>query len=458
VERLAGELGQLTGRADGAGEGAGGQVEREAEVVPGARLQSAHLFETVAVAHEQRVRRDAELDGGGDDRALADVEAIRRAAGRGVEVAEVEVEVQRLGVCRRARRHDRLPQAVARLAAADADAAGSGGVDVDVRALRFREHRVRSGGEPGLGRGLAGLLKFEGQVRPAHARRRPRGRGAFAGEGRELRVDLGDLPGAFRFEPLLLGRRREGDEVDRVLRLLAARERVLRAGEDAVEAVVVVGRDGVVLVVVAAGAADRQPEDGPAENFDRVGDVEVAERVGAGVVAEPLGDGDEPCGDHPVAVQLRRSVAGDEIPGHLFAQEHVVRLVVVERADHPVAVLVRLADRVVGAVAGGVRVADHVEPVPPPALPVMRRREQALDHACERVRVGVVDERRDLLGRGRQAGQVERCPPDQRPPVGRAVGAEAVRFQLGEDEPVDVTGGPRRVGDRRRGGRRHGLQ
>ena len=85
------------------------------------------------------------------------------------------------------------------------------------------------------------------------------------------------------------------------------------------------------------------------------------------------------------ACRSASSVGGQQVAGELLADELVVGQVAVEGVDHPVAVAVHLRDRVVGVVAGGVGVADDVEPVPAPALAVGRRGEQPVDDLRERV-------------------------------------------------------------------------
>ena len=134
------------------------------------------------------------------------------------------------------------------------------------------------------------------------------------------------------------------------------------------------------------------------------------------------------------ACRSASSVAGQQVAGELLADELVVGHVAVEGVDHPVAVAVHLRDRVVGVVAGGVGVADHVEPVPAPALAVGGRGEQPVDDLREGVRRLVRQERVDLLGRRRQAGQVEGRAADQRPLVGGRRGRQALRLELREDE------------------------
>src|SRR5207253_3022024 len=76
-------------------------------------------------------------------------------------------------------------------------------------------------------------------------------------------------------ERLGLLRRDERDEVALLLFELDPRPGVARALEDAIKRVVVVVREGIELVVVAARAIDRESQEGPAEVVDRVLDREV---------------------------------------------------------------------------------------------------------------------------------------------------------------------------------------
>ncbi len=84
----------------------------------------------------------------------------------------------------------------------------------------------------------------------------------------------------------------------------------------------------------------------------------------------------------------RRAVAGrDLIGGDLEQEEAVVGHVVVEGLDDPVAIGRGLHEESLLAgvdVALGVGVPGHVQPVPGPLLAVMRRGEQAVDHAARR--------------------------------------------------------------------------
>ena len=102
-----------------------------------------------------------------------------------------------------------------------------------------------------------------------------------------------------------------------------------RAGEDAVERVVVLGGDRVELVVVAAGAGDRQAEQAAADDVDPVVDDVVL------VVQEPPADASgTPCAASGPGSSPRSSWSA----ASCSTQEPVEGQVVVERPDDVVAV------------------------------------------------------------------------------------------------------------------------
>ena len=107
-----------------------------------------------------------------------------------------------------------------------------------------------------------------------------------------------------------------------------------------------------------------------------------------------------------MAIRASVSPVGQLVAGELLADEAVVGLVVVERADDVVAVAPGVGLGVVALVAVGLGEPDEVEPVPAPLLAVAGRVEQAVDQLLVGVGRRVVDEGVDLLGRRRQAGQV----------------------------------------------------
>ena len=224
-------------------------------------------------------------------------------------------------------------------------------------------------------------------------------------------------------------------------RLIAAADLVGRdAAEERQHPVVVGLRNRVAAVVVAAGTADRHAEHHPGGRIeDRVEIVVLGERgVRRFVVPDPqsqIAGGDDRGG--------RRVV--DLVAGELVRQELVVRHVRVERVDHPVAVAPGGGLLAVPLVAVRLRVADKVEPVPAPALAVVRRREQAVDEALPGVGALILLEGLDLLQGRRQPGQVVGCAPDQCPAVGGGRRFEAGRLDSGEQEVVDRVERPVRV-------------
>jgi hypothetical protein len=207
---------------------------------------------------------------------------------------------------------------------------------------------------------------------------------------------------------------------------------LLRNAKEREEPVVLALGDRVVLVGVALGAADRQPEpDGAGRRRP----------VGHGVEAE-LQRVDPPLlVEHRVAVEpggdlLRRGGVRQQVPGELLDGEPVERHVGVERVDHPVAVRPDGA-RPVLLVAVGVGVPGQVEPPPRPPLAVVRRGEEPVHHLLVGVRRLVREEGIHLRRRRRQADQVEVHPPDERVPVRLGRWLQPLLLQPGEDERVD---------------------
>ncbi len=131
-------------------------------------------------------------------------------------------------------------------------------------------------------------------------------------------------------------------------------------------------------------------------------------------------------------------VGEEDVGGDLLADEPGVGLVAVERLDEVVAVRPGVGPDAVLVVAVGLGEVDQVHPVPRHALAVVGRGEQAVDQPLVGVGPVVAEERLDLLGRRRQAGQVEREAADQgsggRP---RGPGSSPFARETGLDEGVD---------------------
>jgi hypothetical protein len=91
--------------------------------------------------------------------------------------------------------------------------------------------------------------------------------------------------------------------------------------EESGEAVVVAGRDGVVLVVVAAGAFEGESEEGGAHGVDAIRDVFGAEflidaATLVGLAMEPVEGGGQDLITGRIGQEISRQLPGDEpIPG-----------------------------------------------------------------------------------------------------------------------------------------------
>ena len=164
-----------------------------------------------------------------------------------------------------------------------------------------------------------------------------------------------------------------------------------RGGEDAVEGREVGLADRVELVVVAAGAGDREPEEGLADHVDLVVDVThlFVDRV-HGLVA--VLDHAEMPGAEGGLVELFRGVEArgvQQVTGQLLTDELVVRDVRIEGSDEIVAVAPGLRDGRVAFAAVGIRVADQVHPMAGEVFAVARGGQQAIDDLGEGLRRGV---------------------------------------------------------------------
>ena len=198
-------------------------------------------------------------------------------------------------------------------------------------------------------------------------------------------------------QPLLFLRRADDHPILRM-----ADDWLLDVGEEGAERVEIAGLERVELVVVALRAAGCLAEPGGTDRANAVG--EHPRLVVLGLGAPLLGREQEPVEPRANAGLLIR--IGHEVPGHLMDRELVKGLVVVEAPDHPVAVGPDIS-RGVAVVADRVGEPDSVEPADRHLLAIVRAGKQAVyqKHVCIRTCVG--DERRNLVGSGRQAEQVK---------------------------------------------------
>ncbi len=225
----------------------------------------------------------------------------------------------------------------------------------------------------------------------------------------------------------------------------AAVPEVVDVPEEREQPVIILLGDRVDLVVVAAGAVDRQAEERPGRWWRRCRRGRRNTPARGRSARRPRCRG----GSNRWRSDASASPSGKLVAGELLADEAVVRLVVVERADDVVAVAPGARLGVVALVAVGLGEADEVEPVPAPLLAVARRGEQAVDEPFVGVGRRVGQERLDLGGRRRQAGQVVgQRGGSARPSTAGGFGRQAPGFQSCEDEARRSGCGPIRRSSR----------
>ncbi len=292
-----------------------------------------------------------------------------------------------------------------------------------------------------------------GRVRRSRSRSAPssarfllelRGLGLFL-DGGQLRLGLRDRP-QLLFPGLDLSLGDQRHPVHHILGPLGTKVfQDVRAVEDAGEGVVVLLRDRVELVVVAAGTTEREAEERLAHGVDLVVHHVADDLLLVGVAAVPDAVREKRRGDQSGRIDLSSVGVRHQISGDLMDDELVEREVAVEGIDDPVAIAPGLGQLATGG--AGLRVgvvvvgiAGHVEPVPRPALAIGRRGQEPIDDLLERRGRTIGNERRDLFRGWREAGQVERGATDPGPPVRRMGGCDPLRPRRVQEEGIDLIG------------------
>ena len=192
-------------------------------------------------------------------------------------------------------------------------------------------------------------------------------------------------------------------------------------------------------MIVTAGTAKSQPEEGRRHAVGHLGQDLLAIDLGVGVAADEMNRpaAIEAGGDEQLAVAAPVLVLRQLISGKLFREKDVERLVLIQRANHIISVAPGMDAFPVRLVAVGLGVACHVKPVLRPALAIVRRCQQALDRVSVCFRTRVMEEACHIAGRGRQAGQIERQPADKRCMVGGWRRGESGLLQTRENERIN---------------------
>ena len=192
-------------------------------------------------------------------------------------------------------------------------------------------------------------------------------------------------------------------------------------------------RNGIVLVVVALGAAYRQAEPDRAERagpvhglFKRIlGGVHAALSIAQGVAVEASGDA------------LLDGRAGHQVAGDLLDREAVEPHPRIERVDHPASVPPRMRSDIILGIAVRVGVAHLVQPVHGLLLAKVLRGQQSLHHSLVGAFCWIFFEGALLLARRREPGQIQRDAGQQCVLVGLRCRLESFGSQALAHEVVD---------------------
>ena len=228
--------------------------------------------------------------------------------------------------------------------------------------------------------------------------------------------------------------------------------------EDRRQCIVIVGGNGIELMIVAAGTAERRRQKSPAQRIDLFVDQIHFQLHLVGFCQNFRADGEEPQRSETLMLNGQNFRGGQQVAGQLLDHELVVGLVVVKSVDDVVAVSPGVAKGDVLVEPIGICITGNVEPVPSPAFTVVRRCEQSVHDTGKCPRRRILQKNLNVLRGRRQTRKIERGAPNECPSIGRWRGSEMLFLQLREDERVDGRLNPIRANDRRRCRMRHRLE
>ena len=185
---------------------------------------------------------------------------------------------------------------------------------------------------------------------------------------------------------------------------------MIERGEDGLQRVVVLLRDGIELVVVALRAMDGGAAKSAGRIRHHVVAIEVARDFAVHFCLRHFEVPDRiprPRCDEAERLDAVVRAGKKHVSRDLLLHETRVGLVVVERADDIVAIRPCIRAQLVLVIAVRVAVVDDVEPVPRPALAVARGGEQLVHEPLVGIRRMVGGKGGDLLRRRRESGEVE---------------------------------------------------
>ena len=207
---------------------------------------------------------------------------------------------------------------------------------------------------------------------------------------------------------------------------------MLHAGKDRLDGIEIRLGDGIKLVIVAFGAAQREAKKGGAGGVHHVGKL-ICTLHHLQVFVLPLhavpGAGDDEARGHI----LTHGVAGD-----LLEHEAVIGFVVVEGIDHVVAVAPGVWPLMVGFKAVAIRKAHHIQPMPRPFLAIVTGVQQLIHPLLIGLRISILFKGAHVFeGRG-EASNDEMQAAQQGTAIGCGRKGEGLFTELLLDEAVDT--------------------
>ena len=204
--------------------------------------------------------------------------------------------------------------------------------------------------------------------------------------------------------------------------------------ERAEQRIVVAHRNGIILVIVAAGTADRRRQHRTPRRGQHVIQCVVADtfRLGDRDLRGKDSSSQEP-GRHQCARVVRCKLVSCNLP----PDELVVGHVFVECPDHEIPIVVGKGP--VGVVLKSVALGEarHIEPMPRPTFPEMVALQQLVDHLFVTIIIVVRHKRLHRFARGRQPEQIKPHTSKQLCWLQQCRRLQSVRCVLGGNETVD---------------------
>src|SRR5262245_46884996 len=237
---------------------------------------------------------------------------------------------------------------------------------------------------------------------------------------------------------------------------LKTHEPVVAAGKKAEERVIIFRQNRVELVVVAAGASDRQAEKRFREYVDAI--IEAVSLVLPHVHGrvEFFPQKPKPGGQDGL-IETGRIDASvfQQIAGNVFGHKLIVGQILIQCADDVIAVLVGIRQIVVVLVSPAFGIAYQIQPVPAPALAELRRSQKAINQYLE---IGILQCGMRNAEYGikavfawRQTNEVEMQAANQSSRISGWGRFESILFQLRKNEAVNRASRPGGVSHGRHG-------